>query len=157
MARGTAGQIPRRPESYQRMPFDPSQVAFVDDKGNEKRYMLSPLDERYLEEPGDSFTPGTIPPEEIEVRDYLTVSILARRQVSGFEFWWSQFFRPTERYRQAQRAQQSLHDVCRRSPQHRAAICRIANSEMTAKYLKKELRRIIAIVDERNGSISTSN
>lgn len=148
MAGDIAGQIPRDPEWYQRMPFDPSLVAFVDDEGNEKRYMNSPMDERYLEEPGDSFTLGTIPPEEIEVRDYLTVAILARRQVSGLEFWWSQFVRPTEHYRQAQRAQQSLHDVCRRSPQHRAAMCRIANSELTAKHLKKELRRIIDMTDE---------
>lgn len=148
MTRDTAGQIPREPEWYPRTPFDPALVAFVDGEGNEKRYMHSPLDEHYLEEPGDSIPMGAIPPEELEVRDYLTVAILARRQVSGVEFWWSQFVRPTERYRQAQRAQQSLHDVCRRSPQHRAAMCRIANSELTAKHLKKELRRIIDMTDE---------
>lgn len=148
MAGDTEGQIPKEPEWYQRSPFDPTLVAFVDDEGHERRYMQTPMDECYLNEPpGDLVEVGTIPPEEFEVRDYLTVAILARRQVSGFEFWWSQFIRPTERYRQAQRAQKSLHDVCRRSPQHRAAICRIANSEMTAKYLKKELRRIIAMID----------
>lgn len=157
MARSTAGQIPKKPEWYQLMPFDPSQVAFVDDEGNERHYMRTSMDERYLNEPGDLVAAGTVPPEELEVRDHLTVAILARRQVSGVEFWWSQFIRPTERYRQAQRAQKSLHDLCRRSPQHRAAICRIANSETTAKYLKKELRRIIAMVDKGNGSIATSN
>jgi hypothetical protein len=54
----TSKQIPRAAEWYQRFPFDPSKVAFRDEEGNEKRYMHSPLDEHYLEEPGDSIEPG---------------------------------------------------------------------------------------------------
>ncbi len=51
----------------------------------------------------------------------------------------------------------SLHDVCRCSRQHRAAMCRITNSPMTAKHLKKELRRIIDMTDEFYESIIADN
>ncbi len=147
MTDDTPESIPRAPEWYQRIPFDPSLVAFRDEQGNEKRYMISALDEHYQEEPGDCIALGAIPPEEREVRDHLTVAILARHQVSGFEFWWSQVIRPTERYRMVLSHFQSLHDLCRRSPEHRAAICRIANSPMTRPILKRELRRIVDMTD----------
>jgi hypothetical protein len=91
------------------------------------------------------------------VRDYLTVTILARRQMSGVEFWWGQFIKPTERYQHARARFMSLHDVCRCSRQHRAAMCRITNSPMTAKHLKKGLRRIIDMTDEFYESIIADN
>lgn len=85
------------------------------------------------------------------------VAIHSRRQLSGVEFWWSQIIRPTERYQQARSHFMTLHDVCRRSRQHRAAMCRIANSSMTAKHLRKELRRIIDLSDGFHESIGADH
>lgn len=145
----TCEGIPREPGWYAQEPFDPSLVAFRDDKGTEYRFMHSPLDEIYATEPGDSYGIGTIPPEEREVRDTLLATIAFRGRVSRFEFWWSQFVSPTESYRVSLDYFRKLNVLCERSREHRAAFCRLSSSESISPRLRLELRRIVAMCDSK--------
>lgn len=140
--------IPRSPEWYAKEPFDPSIVAFRDNDGREHRYMNSPLDETYADEPGDSYRSGTLPPEEREVRDTFLAAVTFRNRVSWFEFWWSQFFKPTESYRVSLEWFQKLHTLCAKSREHRAAFCRLSKSEKLVFGLRFELRRIVEMCDQ---------
>lgn len=140
--------IPRPAKWYAREPFNPSLVAFRDDEGREYRYMSSPLDETYAAEPGDSYRPGTLPPEEREVRDMLLATVVFRRQVSWFDFWWSQFLKPTKSYCVSLEYFQKLHELCARSREHRAAFCRLSKSECIGRNLRRELKRIVDMCDQ---------
>lgn len=142
------GSIPRSPEWYREEPFDPRTVAFWDDKGVAHYFMNSPLDEAYAAEPGDMYPPGSLPPEEREVRDTLMVSIVFRRRVSGFAFWWSQFFRPTQAYRASREWFNKLEALCTKSPEYRASLCRLANCESIPPELRMELKRIVDMRDK---------
>lgn len=137
--------IPRSPEWYAKEPFDPSIAAFRNNSGKISYFMRSALDETYVEEPGDDYLAGTIPPEEREVRDTLLVTILLRNQVSRFAFWWSQFVRPTGAYLASLESFEKLSALCARSREHRAAFCRLANSEGVTPALRRELKRIIDV------------
>lgn len=145
----TYESIPHKPEWYALEPFNPSLVAFRDDSGAEHRYMLSALDEVYANEIGDSYAPGTIPPEEREVSDTLLVTVAFRDRVSTFEFWWSQFVRQTESYRVSLEWFRRLQALCEQSREHRAAFCRLSKSRNVPQALQQELKRIISICDQK--------
>ncbi|MBG6083129.1 hypothetical protein [Rubrivivax gelatinosus] len=139
--------MPRAPSWYAKEPFDPSVIAFRGNDGREWRYMNSPLDERYLAEPLGHFVLGSIPPEEREVRDTLVAAAFARRRVSTFQFWWSQIFGPTESYRVCLVYFRRLNQLCGCSREHRAAFCRLSNSDSTPPFIRRELKRIVDLCD----------
>lgn len=142
-----AGAIPRPSWEYAQEPFDPS-LTFMQD-GQRTRHMDTPLDERYVTEPFDSFAVGSIPPEEREVRDHLIAAALLRRRVSTLEFWWSQFVRQTESYRTSSDAFAKLEALCSSSREHRAAFIRMGNGETLPKFIRAELLRMVARTDAR--------
>ncbi len=139
--------IPRSPEWYAQATFDSSLVAFRDNEGMEHRYMITPLDEIYANEPGDSYRLGTIPPEEREVRDTLLVAVALRQRVSWLDFWWSQFAKPTKAYRASLECFRKLHALCASSREYRAAFCRLSKSDQIDPGLCRELKRIVDICD----------
>ncbi|MYM92631.1 hypothetical protein [Duganella vulcania] len=135
--------FPQAPSEYAKEPFDPSVVAFKDNDGRTWRYMNTPLDETYLAEPIDHFLVGTIPPEEREIRDTLVAATVMRRQVSIFQFWWSQFFKPTKAYLRSREYFRRLDQLCGRTPEHRAAFCRLATSKRLPPFICADLKRIV--------------
>ena len=148
----TDHSIPRPPEWYAKEPFDASVVAFWDDEGVAHYFMHSPLDETYAAEPGDMYSPGSIPPEEREVRDTLLVAIIFRKRVSWIDFWWSQFFRPTQAYLVSLENLQKLGELCARSREHRAAFCRLSKCmslHPAIPGLSMELKRIVDMADKQ--------
>jgi hypothetical protein len=130
-------------------PFDPALVAFKDDAGAEYRYINSPLDMVYANEPCDHCLAGTLPPEEMEVRRLLAVTILYRNRVSWFDFWWSQFVKPTKTYSASVEYFRKLEELCAKSREHRAAFCRISNSDQVGPGLRHELKRVIGLCETR--------
>jgi len=143
--------IPRDTADYQRHPFDPNLTFTVN--GRTGRYMLTPLDEVYQNEPGDWVTVGSLPPEECEARDYITVAVLGRRQVSRLEFWWSQFFKPTRTYLLSLEAFQKLEVLASRSAEHRAAFLRISRCSNVPPHIKDELKRMVRRADVCKGIV----
>ncbi|MVF24250.1 hypothetical protein EVC37_21965 [Methylocaldum sp. BRCS4] len=112
--------------------------------------MHSPMDETYAAEPDDTYLPGSIPPEEREVSDTLLATVAFRNRVSWFDFWWSQFIKPTNSYRASLEYFQKLHALCARTKEYRAAFCRLSNSERIPPQLRRELRRIVDLCDKGN-------
>jgi len=149
---GDDDAIPRKSSWYAQEPFNASLVAFRDNEGHEYRYMTSPLDEIYLTEPLDHFVAGTIPPEEREVRDTLVAAVLMRKQVSRIEFWWSQFFKPTQSYQRSLEYFRHLDSLCGLSPTYRAAFCRLSTSAQMPPFIRADLKRIVAKHDAINNT-----
>lgn len=137
--------IPKPTAEYNRYPFDTSYTFTVD--GGIGRYMSSPLDEVYEHEPGDQVAMGSLPPEEFEVRDHLLLACALRSRVSGFEFWWSQFLKPTEAYRKSAAAFERLGALAARSPEHRAAFVRLSRCSAVGKVIQLELTRMVNRAD----------
>lgn len=144
--------IPRDTAEYLRHPFDPNLTFTVN--GRTGRYMASPLDEVYLSDPGDCVCAGSLPPEECEVRDYLTVAAIRRRKVTRLEFWWSQLFKPTKAYQLSLEAFLKLEALASRSAEHRAAFLRISGcSNVPSQTIKDELKRMVRRADRRKGIV----
>jgi hypothetical protein len=139
--------IPRPWPEYAEEPFDPNLTFTVN--GCITRHIATVLDERYIDEPVDSFPVGSIPPEECEVRHHVLVADVLRNQVTSLDLWWSRFFRETERYRMSLEAFSNLEALCSRSREHRAAFLRIANGVVHQKHLRAELRRTVERADAR--------
>jgi hypothetical protein len=119
-----------------------------DSEGNVFRHINDPLDERYVVEPTDHFSSGSLPPEEIQVRDALTATVLLRSEVGIWEFWRSQLFKPTEKYKAALKMQRKLTNLCSKNEKYRAAFKRLANSKCLNNSLRNELWRIIHRIEE---------
>ena len=144
--------IPRSPQWYAREPFDPTVVAFRDNEGKEHRYMHTPLDEIYAAEPRGAAVVGSLPPEEREVRDTLLVTTLFRSRVSWLDILWSQLVRPTKAYQVSLDHFDKLDALCARSREYRAAFCRLSTSNTLAPGLRRELKRIVQISDQRRSA-----
>lgn len=137
---------PRPSWWYEQEPFDPNLTFVIN--GLETRYIDSPCAEKYVFEPVDRFVSGGLPPAEREVRDHLLVAHLLRRRVTRLEFWWSQFFRETEKFRVCQEAFKNLESLCARSPEHRAAFLRMANGDAFPQTIRLELSKIVRRRDQ---------
>lgn len=140
--------MPCAPSWYAREPFDPSVVAFLDNRGRPWRYMNSPLDETYIAEPVDEYVAGSLPPEEREVRDTLVATMMFRERVSYFDFWWSRFFKPTESYLVYIEYLLRLEQLIGCSAEHRAAFCRLFNGQQIRRAIRVELKRMVAVHDQ---------
>lgn len=139
--------IPRPSEWYREEPFDSTTIAFRTTDGVALKYINTPLDEEYLVPPGESYKVGTLPPEEREVRDMLLVTLLSRRHISVFNFWWSQFIKPTQSYLMCLENFKTLGELCGSSKEYRAAFCRLSKDPNIAPWLRNELTKIIHKTD----------
>lgn len=146
------GGIPR-PEAYYRFlpAFDPS-LTFADNNRHELRHILNPLDEAYSTELWDHYQNGSLPPEEVEVRDVLLATVYLRSKAQKVGFWRSLFSKPTEAVSAAKNMQKRLESLVNKSPEHRAAFCRLANGEALVPGLRKELRGMIDMADAHRQS-----
>jgi hypothetical protein len=126
-------------------PFD-NRVHMADEDGNAVRFVTDPLDERYIEPPGDNIPQGMLPPEEFQVRAALAemkffTDNLIELGIFGWIFRRSEFRR---RHQIASEKQQALRQLVACSREHRAALRRIVNAmpernggrEALADYLK---------------------
>jgi len=139
-------KIPRPSAEYEQEPFDPT-LTFVEN-GVTTRHIDSALAESYISEPITRFIARGIPPEEREVRDHILLAHALRSKVTKREFWWSQFFRETQRYTASREAFARLEALCAKSPEHRAAFLRMANGDVMPPGLRFELSRIVTRRDK---------
>lgn len=95
-----------------------------------------PLDETYLNPPGDFCADGELPEEEMEVRQALISMYVLTNRLMNFNLW-KRLFRTREysSYKSlATDAQQQLMQLVNSTPLHKAA-----------------LRRIVSVMPEDNG------
>lgn len=157
MTKHAEDNIPRPESYYKTLPAFDRTLVFYDNDGRVLRHIIDPLDETYSTEPTDYYVKGSIPPEEMEVRDVLLASTFYRARISTWEFWKSLLFKPTESYLVTRDIQRRLNNLPRKSPEHRAAFCRLANGEALNPGLRTELRRIIERADKRTGLQNEDN
>ena len=122
-------------------------MAFRDTNGKEHRYMQSALDETYESDPVNHYVDGTIPLEEIEVRDALLIAGHRGVQLTTFDVAWSRLVRPTRAYKNYVDIVEKLVALCAQSREHRAAFCRMSKSETFGRVIRHEMRKIIAACD----------
>ncbi|PWW11063.1 hypothetical protein [Pantoea sp. AG702] len=95
-----------------------------------------PLDETYLSPPGETYTEGELPEEEIEVRNALTAMYVLTNRLMKIGLW-NRLFR-SRKYssagHSATEAQRRLMVLVNSTPIHKAA-----------------LRRIVSVMPEDNG------
>lgn len=113
-------------------------------------FVKHPLDERYFVEPTDETIGHAVevgPPEEKEVHDMLLAVSESQAQLSFLDTLCSQlFFWPTRRYVEYLDKWGSLKALAVKSPEHRAAFCRMSNNQYLGEDLRKDLRQIVSEV-----------
>lgn len=143
----TGTQIPREQAWYRQWPFD-SQLTFQDESGEHWRYMVAPTDERYLKEPRGHFVQGSLPPEEVEVRDHLLVVAMLRRRVGFFGMVRGLLLRwPSAEFVAAQRAMAGIRQLCIQSREHRAALLRLGHAQSIPPVMRQQLLILVGDVD----------
>jgi hypothetical protein len=143
----THSRIPRESSWYQRHPFDAS-LTFQSEDGEHWRYLVTPTDERYLVEPRGTVPPGSLPPEEMEVRDHILAMAMLRRQVGFWGMVRGLLLRmPSEDFRAAQRAFARLRQLCLQSREHRAALLRLGHALSTPPAMAQQLLIMVRDVD----------
>lgn len=141
------GAIPRDQSWYQQWPFDAT-LTFRDAAGDHWRYMVTPTDERYLKEPQGHFVQGSLPPEEVEVRDHLLVVAMLRRRVGILGMVRSLLLRwPSTEFIAAQRAMVGLRQLCIQSREHRAALLRLGHAQSIPPVMRQQLLILVGDVD----------
>lgn len=144
--------IPKTTADYHQHPFDPSYTFTVN--GLTGRYMATPLDEVYLHEPGDHVTMGSLPPEEMEVRDYITLASVLSSRLPFIQVLWSHLAKPTDAFRKCDEAFKTLDALACQSPEHRAAFLRLSRCKKVRKEIQNELKRMVGRADRRNGVVA---
>jgi hypothetical protein len=125
-------------------PFDVTQHVH-DDAGNPIWYINHPLDEKYVDPPGELVLEGMLPPQEFEVRRALVELKLFTEMAADYGFLRRLLNRPKylQVLRIATEKQQVLRELVNSSPEHKAALRRIVNAmpernggrEVLASYL----------------------
>jgi hypothetical protein len=122
-------------------PFDPN-YTFRRDDGKPGRYLSHPLDETYIERPGDFTAAGAIPPEDFEVRNALMLTNLSSKNAKAFG---------VKARSEAVANAQALIQLINRTPEHQAAFKRIINgtpvkvlNEASYQIIEEQLDRLEA-------------
>lgn len=116
-------------DSMQYPPFDPVECLY-DDAHNPIRFLNTPLDEKYLEPPGDFCPAGMLPPQDLEVRNAGAAMKLATERFIKLGIL-DRFFNRAEylaRKDLAIRTQATLRTLVNSSPEHKAALRRIVHA-----------------------------
>lgn len=143
----THSRIPREASWYQRHPFDAS-LTFQSEDGEHWRYLVTPTDERYLVEPKGAIQPGSLPPEEMEVRDHILAMAVLRRRVGFWGMVRGLLLRvPSEEFMAAQRAFARLRQLCMQSREHRAALLRLGHASTTPPAMAQQLQIMVREFD----------
>lgn len=144
--------IPKTTAEYHQHPFDPSYTFTV--KGRTGRYMATPLDEVYLHEPGDHVAMGSLPPEEMEVRDHIILASVLSSRLPFIQVLWSHLAKPTAAFRKCDAAFKKLDTLACQSPEHRAAFLRLSRCSKVRKEIQSDLKRMVNRADRRNKAMA---
>lgn len=125
--------------------FDPSLTFTVD--GKVCRYMRTPLDETYEVEPDEHFAEGSLPPQEVEVRDAIVFVMVAIRRMSALEYFWAAFVSRTTAYKVYELGLRHFEQLPSCSPEHRAAYLRMSKCSNLQKELRSKLKLALARCD----------
>ncbi|ACC59018.1 hypothetical protein MW722_003649 [Acinetobacter baumannii] len=113
--------------------FDPTLSMNLN--GREVQFLLNPLDEKYVEDPAifadySYIKAGMLPPEEFEIRHALKMMILNENMLSRFsplkKIFYKKDFQDVKIA--AKYWREVLLNLMNKSPQHKAAIKRIAST-----------------------------
>lgn len=140
-------RVPRHADWYRQFPFN-SALTFAQEDGTHWRYVVTPTDEQYLVDPTGWIQVGFLPPEEMEVRDYLLALVLLRSRVSKWDMVKALLLRwPSQTFIAHQAAFRSLFGLCERSREHRAAFLRLSKSQSLPPGIRGQLASIVCHCD----------
>lgn len=103
-------------------------IMSFDDDGNMVRFLNHPLDEHYLVEPGEFQSPGSLPPEELQVRAAISKASMAPRDLE---------------------TQHLILTMLLKSAEHRAAFCRMANGQGLTPKLRLSILELVDLCDKK--------
>lgn len=141
-----AQQIPRAHTWYLQFPFNVN-LTFLDQEGRHWRYIVTPTDERYLVEPGAQWESGSLPPEDVEVRDHLRVFCSLQKRIGLWSMFRALMRRPGPDAIVAQQFLLRIRQLCFQSREHRAALLRIAHGKAFEQGLREQLLKMVQEVD----------
>lgn len=110
-------------------------------------FVGKPLDEHYLIDPDHTNVNQAVesaPQQEKDAHEALAQVLKAKGEISFVDELWSNLCGPTKRYITYLDSLANTKQLASKSPEHRAAFCRIANNPNFDDELRNDVKRIIA-------------
>lgn len=110
-------------------------------------FVGNPLDERYLIDPDHTNVNQAVeiaPQQEKDAHETLAEVLKAKGKITWVDELWSNLCGPTKRYVAYLDSLSVTKQLAVKSPEHRAAFCRIANNPNFDDELRNDVKRIIA-------------
>lgn len=110
-------------------------------------FVGNPLDERYLIDPDHTNINQAVeiaPQQEKDAHEALVEVLKAKEKITWVDELWSNLCGPTKRYVTYLDCLANTKQLASKSPEHRAAFCRIANNQYFDDELRNDVKRIIA-------------
>lgn len=110
-------------------------------------FVGNPLDERYLIDPDHTNVNqavGIAPQKEKDAHEAVAEVLKAKAEITWVDELWSNLCGPTKRYITYLDSLTNTKLLAGKSPEHRAAFCRIMNNPNFDDELRNDVKRIIA-------------